>query len=320
MTDSTKNPSVLDRVLTALAERGPATAANIGKSIGIAYSTTTPKLRELESAGHAERVRTGQRTTVWRLTETGKAAAASVAADSTSMHAPPAAASASHDDRAGGERQQRGNPRPEAEPEPGTGAPSENQVPGKPPADRQTGDSTAETRQARPAPAKAAGPVGTAARIAAPQAEPDPEPMPELETDPGTPRRRATQDQPTGEPRADDRIGKLESDPTAEVKHQTTAPAGGSGASTQERDGRRKSAQPRRRKGELRDEVLALLQRNPDTTYKVGEICKLINQAHDGGQVNKASAGAVANALDKLVIAGNVTRLDTTVATYQAVD
>lgn len=64
--------------------------------------------------------------------------------------------------------------------------------------------------------------------------------------------------------------------------------------------------------------MLTLLRRKPDTAYKVGEICKLINQAHDGTQVNKASAGAVANALDKLVIAGTVTRLDTKVATYQA--
>ncbi|MFY1652804.1 hypothetical protein ACN27J_18175 [Solwaraspora sp. WMMB762] len=317
MTDSTKKTSTLERVLTALAELGPATAANIGKSIGVAYPTTTPKLRELENAGHAERIRTEQRTTLWQLTDTGKAAAASVAAGSTSTQTP-FAASTDDDDQAGGESQRRANLRPEAEPELGAGVPAEDQVPGKPPADQQPRDSAAETDQAGPTPAEAAGPVGTAEQVAAPQAEPDPDPMPELETAPapetdsGASRSGATQDQPTGEPRADDRIGESETETTEDIEHQ------GSGASTQERDGRRKPAQPRRRKGELRDEVLALLRRNPDTAYKVGEICKLINQAHDGAQVNQASAGAVANALDKLVIAGNVTRLDTKVATYQA--
>ncbi|SCL20448.1 hypothetical protein GA0074692_0870 [Micromonospora pallida] len=321
MIDSTKTPSTLERVLTALAELGPATAASIGESVGIAYPTTTPKLRELESAGHAERVRAEQRTTLWQLTETGKAAAASVVAGSTSTQLPPAASTGA-DDPAWGESQQRADLRPEAEPEPGAGAPAEGQTPGKPPADQQTGDSTADAGQASPTPTEAAGPAGTVEQADTPQAEPEPGPMTGLEsesapeTDPPA-SSSTTRDQPAGEPRADDRVGGLATDSTARGEHQAPAVAGPE-TGTQERDGRRKPAQPRRRKGELRDEVLALLQRNPDTAYKVGEICKLINQARDGAQVNKASAGAVANALDKLVIAGNVTRLDTKVATYQA--
>ncbi|BCL14674.1 MarR family winged helix-turn-helix transcriptional regulator [Micromonospora sagamiensis] len=318
MTDSTKNPSTLERVLTALAELGPATAASIGESIGIAYPTTTPKLRELESAGHAERVRTEQRTTLWQLTEPGRAAAASVADSSTTA---PSAASGNDDARAADDSQKRAELRTESEPEPGTGTPAEGQAPVGLPA-QQTGDPTAEAGQAGPTPAEATGP---AERALAPQDEPGTEPMPERETeaaprtDPGAPSSKVTHDQPSGEPRPDHGANELETDSTTEAERQTAALAEESGTGTPKRDGRRKPAQPRRRKGELRDEVLTLLRRHPDTAYKVGEICKLINQARDGAQVNKASAGAVANALDKLVIAGNVTRLDTKVATYQAV-
>lgn len=273
MTDSTNSPTTLERVLAALAELGPATAARISEVVGIAYPTTTPKLRELESAGYAERLRTEQRMTLWQVTETGKAAVASVTAGSTSMQAP----SPSDDDQAG-ESQQRADLHPEAEPEPGSGAPTEDQAPGSPPTDQQSGDS-AETGPASPTPPQAPGPDAAA----------ESEPMPELETN-----------------------------STTEAVHQTRALPEGAGTGPQERDGRRKSSQPRRRKGELREEVLALLQGNPGTAYKVGEICKLINQSRDGEQVNKASPGAVANALDKLAMAGSVTRVDTKVATYQA--
>lgn len=272
MTDSTKNPTTLERVLAALAELGPATAARISEVVGIAYPTTTAKLRELESAGYAERLRTEQRTTLWQVTETGKAAVASVTAGSTSMQAP-----SPSDDQAG-ESQQRADLHPEAEPEPGSGAPIEDPAPGSPPTDQQGGDS-AETGPASPTPPQAPGPDVAGGS----------EPMPELETN-----------------------------STTEAVHQTPALPEGAGTGPQERDGRRKSSQPRRRKGELREEVLALLQGNPGTAYKVGEICKLINQSRDGEQINKASAGAVANALDKLAMAGSVMRVDTKVATYQA--
>lgn len=272
MTDSTNSSTNLERVLAALAELGPATAARISEVVGIAYPTTTAKLRELESAGYAERLRTEQRTTLWQVTA-GKATVASVTAGSTSMQAP----SPSDDDQAG-ESQQRADLHPEAEPEPGSGAPTEDQAPGSPPTDQQSGDS-AETGTASPTPPQAPGPDVAGGS----------EPMPELETN-----------------------------STTKAVHQTPALTEGARTGPQERDGRRKSSQPRRRKGELREEVLALLQGNPGTAYKVGEICKLINQSRDGEQVNKASPGAVANALDKLVMAGSVTRVDTKVATYQA--
>ncbi|MFE9959253.1 MarR family transcriptional regulator [Micromonospora sp. NPDC005299] len=62
------------QVLAALAELGQATAAEVAEHAGLGYSTTTPKLRAWEGSGQAERVRTGDGRTLWRLTDAGRAA------------------------------------------------------------------------------------------------------------------------------------------------------------------------------------------------------------------------------------------------------
>ena len=81
----------------------------------------------------------------------------------------------------------------------------------------------------------------------------------------------------------------------------------------------RKPEQPRRPKGELRAAVLAVLTRSPDEPFKVSEVCKAIDAANTDGASNKAGAGAVANALDKLVTSGDAIRIeDAKYATYQA--
>ncbi|MGR6319967.1 MarR family winged helix-turn-helix transcriptional regulator [Micromonospora soli] len=76
------------KVLAALAELGQATAAEVAEHTGLAYSTTTPKLRAWESSGQAERFRTGDGRTLWRLTDAGRAATA------TTVTPQPAAADA----------------------------------------------------------------------------------------------------------------------------------------------------------------------------------------------------------------------------------
>ncbi|MET7970885.1 MarR family transcriptional regulator [Micromonospora sp. NPDC005305] len=76
------------QVLAALAELGQATAAEVAKHAGLGYSTTTPKLRAWEGSGQAERVRTVDGRTLWRLTDAGRAATATTATP------PPAAADA----------------------------------------------------------------------------------------------------------------------------------------------------------------------------------------------------------------------------------
>ncbi|MCP3785237.1 MarR family winged helix-turn-helix transcriptional regulator [Micromonospora sp. A3M-1-15] len=64
------------KVLAALAELGQATAAEVAEHAGLGYSTTTPKLRAWEGSGQAERFRTGDGRTLWRLTDAGRAATA----------------------------------------------------------------------------------------------------------------------------------------------------------------------------------------------------------------------------------------------------
>jgi DNA-binding MarR family transcriptional regulator len=64
------------KVLAALAELGEATAADVAEHAGLGYSTTTPKLRAWEDSGQAERFRTGDGRTLWRLTAAGRAATA----------------------------------------------------------------------------------------------------------------------------------------------------------------------------------------------------------------------------------------------------
>ncbi|MET8837558.1 MarR family transcriptional regulator [Micromonospora sp. NPDC004540] len=64
------------QVLAALAELGQATAAEVAEHAGLGYSTTTPKLRAWEGSGQAERFRTGDGPTLWRLTDAGRAATA----------------------------------------------------------------------------------------------------------------------------------------------------------------------------------------------------------------------------------------------------
>ncbi|MGC4808749.1 MarR family transcriptional regulator [Micromonospora sp. DT233] len=315
MTDSSTTLSTLQRVLTALAEHGPTTAAKLGESIGIAYPTTTPKLRELESAGHAERVRTDQRTTLWQLTDTGKAAAAALTPTTGGVEA---SAAPTTDTKGPAQPEPHIHPSPEPEPEPRGDAPPQEQPQGTPAVDPsgepQTDSAAAETRLAAPAEAEAASPAATdhvAVPRPASKAEPVLDPQPETGSE-------AAHNQPAPQAPDGSHTDEPQADPAVDTKEQTPPQATEPEARVRDSDGRRKPAQPRRRKGELRDEVLALLRRNPDTAYKVGEICKLLNQAHDGDAVNKASAGAVANALDKLVIAGTVTRLDTKVATYRA--
>jgi hypothetical protein len=68
---------------------GDATAAVVAEQAGLGYSTTS-KLRAWEGSGQAERLRTGDGATLWRLTDAGRAATAT-----TGTSLPAAAADAS---------------------------------------------------------------------------------------------------------------------------------------------------------------------------------------------------------------------------------
>jgi DNA-binding HxlR family transcriptional regulator len=69
--DGDKADSVA-RIVAVMAELGTATAGHIAEQVGVAYSTTTAKLRALEADGAAEKVRSDDRRTLWRLTPGGQ--------------------------------------------------------------------------------------------------------------------------------------------------------------------------------------------------------------------------------------------------------
>ncbi len=73
----------------------------------------------------------------------------------------------------------------------------------------------------------------------------------------------------------------------------------------------------RRAKGSLRGAVLDILEAHPDRQYKTSEMCKLIDAANAGTGAKKASAGAVNNALVKLVAAGKAVQTVEKPATFQ---
>ncbi|MGS2618068.1 MarR family transcriptional regulator [Micromonospora sp. LZ34] len=74
------------KVLAALADLGEATAAAVAEKAGIGYSTTTPKLRAWEESGQAERFRTGDGRTLWRLTDAGRTATAAPSRPTDGQH------------------------------------------------------------------------------------------------------------------------------------------------------------------------------------------------------------------------------------------
>ncbi|WP_240033316.1 MarR family transcriptional regulator [Micromonospora globbae] len=73
----------------------------------------------------------------------------------------------------------------------------------------------------------------------------------------------------------------------------------------------------RRAKGSLRGAVLDILEAHPDRAYKTSEMCRLIDAANAGSGARKASAGAVVNALVKLVAAGKAVQTVEKPATFQ---
>jgi hypothetical protein len=79
------------------------------------------------------------------------------------------------------------------------------------------------------------------------------------------------------------------------------------------------AGQTRRRRagGSLRGAVLDVLEAHPDRQYKTGELCRLVDAGNAGSGAAKASAGAAANALSKLIVAGKVVQTVERPATYQ---
>ncbi|MET7968772.1 MarR family transcriptional regulator [Micromonospora sp. NPDC005305] len=246
------------RVLAALAELGEATAAAIAEHAGIGYSTTTPKLRAWEESGQAERFRTGDGRTLWRLTDAGRTATATA---TTSPSRPDS-----------------GQPQPPpATPDPASEPPAKEEHP-------QDGDGPSVEADD---PAQCDEPADRGADgSAAPQA-------PTTTATAGTPR---AEESPAGTRPEDERHGSEAVD-TAQDEARP--------------------AKARRTGGSLRGAVLDILEAHPDREYKTGELAKLIDAGNDGSGAAKASAGAVANAVTKLVADGKAVQTVDRPATFQ---
>ncbi|WP_319461462.1 MarR family transcriptional regulator [Micromonospora sp. RTP1Z1] len=73
----------------------------------------------------------------------------------------------------------------------------------------------------------------------------------------------------------------------------------------------------RRAGGSLRGAVLDILEAHPDREYRTGELAKLVDAGNEGTGAAKASPGAVANAVTKLVADGKAVQTVDRPATFQ---
>ncbi|MFC5004415.1 winged helix-turn-helix domain-containing protein [Dactylosporangium cerinum] len=284
------------RIVLALAELGPQSAGNLATHLGIAYPTVTPKLRKLNAAGVAESAKADNRQTVWKLTGDGQALAVVLAAQANAADAEPAGAAATS-----------------------TSAVT------PPPADleRHAGQEVGQH---------------TRTELAAGAAVTDAPDMPTQDADPDGGERSDPDDSATialdadGTEHehdltstADDVLGTADeltaADPqpaTADgpdalavgdtetatnpgtSNNNTVTSVGGTGgeAATASSDSPRPA---RRAAGDLDRSILRILQAHPERVYKVGQLCKLINNAEEGTGLPKASGGAVVLAAQRLV-------------------
>lgn len=277
-TDQTPAPSALDKVAAALTELGQETAAAIAQRAGVGYSTATKRLRKLEEDGQAETFRAADGRTLWRHTAN--------AAASTDSGDPPAATTDASGD-------------PPHAPAPTDDDANAPQRPDEPPAPAQeTGAAVAAEPDDEP--------TGIQPDDALP-------PTPDSDADRPTP-----QDQP---PQADSGLSEATTDAEATPadaeapvaadtsgeadSEPSTDPEGSDGSTGPSSPAEAASASgggnPRRSKGSLRGAILDVLEAHPDQAFKTSQLCKAIDKANEGSGSAKASAGAVVNAVHKLV-------------------
>ncbi|MEV4201931.1 MarR family transcriptional regulator [Micromonospora globbae] len=164
-------------------------------------------------------------------------------------------------------------------------------------------------------PAAADGPAETTDTAGSPEEPPTPEPANPAHEESSTPASDTTAppDAPAppdgeGEPvPATDGDSQQSAATTDDTGPDTAAPSNDPATSTG----------GRRAKGSLRGTVLDILEAHPDRAYKTSEMCKLIDAANAGSGARKASAGAVNNALVKLVAAGKAVQTVEKPATFQ---
>lgn len=278
-------------ILGAITRLGESDAKAIAVEAGVAYSTTAKKLRGLAADGRVLRRDNDAGAALWRAAPAGTNPGPVNTQNTNHLAATPSAAATTRPDL---------DPAPEstssipdsptsqvdAHTEPIHSEPA-NDHDAEPRGDEPaTTDQQDDTTDYTPTPEPgAAQPI--ADTEAAPNSETSPnEPTPDSSGPDSS--RQTNAASTTSEPGAD--ATAVTEDPD-DSHVGTTSTAGSESAET--------VAKPRRRKGQLRSEVLAVMQNNPDSDYKVGQLSK---------QLDNASQGAITNALHKLVTDGNVTQ------------
>ncbi|MFC3504109.1 MarR family transcriptional regulator [Micromonospora krabiensis] len=293
-------PSVA-KVLAALHRLGEATAAAIATEAGLGYSTTTPKLRALETAGLAEPTRSETGRSLWLLTDTGRAHA------EQGHHGQPAPEPATRNTDTPGTAAEHG-PRGDdtQESEEAAGQDHDQRPAAEVPTDGQP-DAIQESPSPAPGGVEAAPDEAAEAEDTEThdgddddRSTDEPEvPIATADTDPATGATPAANE-------ADARPATPDSVPAGTATDSTTGEPAVEAPAPPATEAVGEAAQPstRRTSGTLRGAILDILEANPGQQYKVSELCKLVDRANEGTGAKKASAGAVHNAAVKLVGTG----------------
>jgi len=281
-------------ILAAMTRLGEADTKTIAVEAGVAYSTTVKKLRGLAADGRALRRDDGTGPALWRTADTDTPPENRDAADGqpvSDLDTEPAAATTTGPTGdsaadAGPARRDHASPAVPADPTTTTDLSSTDEHDTRPVIDPH----------ANPRPRQPTAPPGNTRDDAPHKADTTPHAE---HTDPEGVREPAHDTTPASSDPGD---SAEPGSPGPNPDEAHTIPTGESTA----------GAAPmtaRRGKGTLRNEVLAVLQDNPDAAYKVSQLSKAL-----GG----ASQGAITNALHKLVTDGTVTQTVERPATYQA--
>ncbi|MGC4755613.1 MarR family transcriptional regulator [Micromonospora trifolii] len=295
-TDQTATASALDKVAAALAALGQDTAAAIAQRAGVGYSTATKRLRTLAEAGQAEPLRADDGPTLWRHlpnTTTNTDSDDPPATTSDARCDPPSAVTDDDADEAHG---------PDEAPGPAEAANTASVA--RP--DEESTSLQSDDERLR-APDSDAGRPALQDPLAKPDHVPDAPTKTPAEAGEASPA-------DVENPPAADASGQADSAPSLDPagSDDTVAPSSPSEAPSASGGGK-----PRRSKGSLRGAILDVLEAHPGQTFKTSELCKAIDQANEGTDSAKASAGAVVNAVHKLVTDGVAVQVAEKPATFQ---
>lgn len=322
------------QILAALTELGEATAAALATHLGIGYSTTTPKLRNLNDHGLAEPTKAGNGQTVWRLTDAGGARLATISRDNGTADHTPASTDAGSDAGSDvGEDTTAQDAPAVTEPAVDTDPPTEHDIansasstPGNAVEavavehdaahdagtdDGATADETGAVDVGELAAATASEPpAGGADDGAATLADPASEtPVPDTDVDRGD---TDGEDPADGAGTADQAPDQAPAEAAHDNAADSTVPASASeedattgnaaaAAPVAAPTGDTATGKVRRPNGSLDKAVLTILRARPEAVLKTGELCKLINKAEEGTGMPPASPGAVVLAAQRLV-------------------